>query len=782
MTIKEIHIDRLVKLVLSEERKKRNILPETWERAPAGKPKDPIGYWKALYDNLKKNGFPVKYEYPNDPAKSGYMYWGSWIISKDLKVNGGYPIYFYGSDKKYYHFKFKDGIYRGTSDLSKLMLSARFSSYTYPMNYSMFKKSQKEITDELNKDIKAKPGVSAVWSDLYSKLNQYKPSNVKLVKSDKGDAYFLTNYYVSGVQLGFWQNGDVKLYDKPSWKSIGKWDPSMQKDGKLAGGWLKRNNGEKVSLGPALNEPNVMMMPFLLVTLWNNKSKTTTPTTPTKSKNYPYDELKNNPTPEFIAKILSESRGSVNDNEAWAEAAFMAIKNITMYDKVAKALGADPYKFVRDFINVSIKYHVQAIQVSYLNLLDNNVGPKVTKFSTQCKLTFTEQNPGGGKTNKAGQVPYALWNSNKDPYLKENGKYAVVPEDFGWKLNNNIYPYPTLYSKECTTTTNINESEVFSKNKDGSKKEFFDPTKMTDKDFTKISNKSNQKKMIEFNNALVQQKKLIPQYCQKPLVRSDKKAKVKAGKTGAVSFRYLSMYSLCKDFGGLWVRGANTANYTCGCRDMNSIDFNIEVDDGSGFSLDTRYGAKENKTISQSITDTQTSKNWSNAENQQLVLNVVALASAFIPVVGPVISAGISIGSAAAQYRKGNHKAAAVELLFACLPFIGKIPGLGKMSTNFARIIKIKLVRGTPMTLTEFNALKNIVNYDTYISTKVGQYLEKQAVSELSKNLITTAVKKTEAKVIQMAGLPTYGDIKKKAAGETISTTTGAEDSNNQKV
>ncbi len=782
MTIKEIHIDRLVKLVLSEQRKKKNILPETWERAPAGKPKDPIGYWKALYDNLKKNGFPVKYEYPNDPAKSGYMYWGMWIISKDLKVNNGYPIYFYGSDKKYYHFKFKDGIYRGTSDLSQLKLSARFSSYTYPMNLSLFKKSQKEITDELNKDIKEKPGVSTVWSDLYSKLNQYKPSNVKLVKSDKGDAYFLTNYYANGVQLGFWQTGDVKLYDKTSWKSIGKWDPSMQKDGKLAGGWLKRNSGEKVSLGPALNEPNLMMMPFLLVSLWNNKSKTT-PATPTKSKNYPYDELKNNPTPEFIAKVLIDSRGTVNDNEAWAEAAFMAIKNMDMYNKVASALKTDPYKFVRSFMNVSTKYHVQAIDVSYLNLRNNNIGPKVTKFSTQCKLTFTEENPGGGKTNKAGQVPYDLWNSNKDPLLwyetfagMKRGR-ARVPEDFGWKLNNNIYPYPTLYSKECTTTTNINENKIYEQaNFDRFKttnQVKLNPNATTAAGVKQSQNRVNQKKMIEFNNALVQQNKLIPQYCTMPLRREKRVAR--GGNDPKIIDAYISMYTLCKDFGGLWVRGANTANYTCGCRDMNAVDLNLSVDDGSGYQ--NRMG----KTISQNINKTQTSKNWSNADNQQLVVNVLALASAFIPVVGPVISAGISIGSAAAQYRKGNHKAAAVELLFACLPFIGKIPGLGKMSTNLARILKIKLVRGTPMTLTEFNALKNVVAYDTYVSTKVGQYLEKQAMSDVSKNLITTAVKKTEAKVVQMAGLPTYGDIKKKAVGETISTTTGAEDANNQK-
>jgi hypothetical protein len=672
MNTKEIHIDRLVKLVLSEERKKRNILPETWERAPAGKPKDPIGYWKALYDNLKKNGFPVQYQYANDPAKSTFMWWGSWIIWKDLKKNNGYPISFTTPNKNVYLFKFKDGIYRGTLDLSKLILVSECINYTYPMNLSMFKKSQKEVAAELSKDFKTKP------------------------KSVFGCMMKITNYQ----------------YDEP--KSSG---------------------------------------------------------TPTKSKNYPYDELKNNPTPEFIAKILKESRGSVNDNEAWAEAAFMAIKNMDMYNKVANALKTDPYKFVRSFIEVSVKYHVQAIQVSYLNLLDNNVGTKVTKFSTQCKLTFTEQNPGGGKTNKAGQVPYSLWNTNKDPYLKVVGAFGeykgVVPEDFGWKLNNNIYPYPTLYSKECTTTTKINESEVFSKNKDGSKKEFFDPTKLTNKDFQKMSNKTNQKKMIEFNNALVQQKKLIPQYCTFPARREKRIAR--GGNDPKIVDAYLSMYTLCKDFGGLWVRGANTANFTCGCRDMDAIDLNIAIDDGSGFQ--NRMG----QTVSQSINKTQTSKNWSDKNNQQLALNVVALASAFIPVVGPAISAGISLAGAYSQYRQGNNKAAAIELFFAVLPFIGKIPGMAKVSRAMAGSLKVKLVRGGKLTLQEYNAIKNIIAYDTYVSTKVGQYLEKQAMSDVSKNLLTTAVKKTEQKIVALSGLPTYGDIKKKAAGETLTVTTGLE-------
>jgi hypothetical protein len=670
--LKESQIDNLVKLVLSEERKK--VISESWKRL-----NDPNGYWKALYDVLKKGGIPVQLQYANNPDKSTYIWWGSWVINKDLNKDGGFPISFTTPNKNVYLFKFKDGIYRGQQDLSKIILTSECINYSYSMNLSIFKKNQKDVAAELVKDFKTKP------------------------KSAFGCMMKTANYH----------------YD------------------------LAKSSG-----------------------------------TPTKSKNYPYDELKNNPTPEFIAKILKESRGSVNDNEAWAEAAFMAIKNMTMYDKVAKALGADPYKFVRDFINVSIKYHVQAIQVSYLQLLDDK-GTTVTKFSTQCPLTFTEQNPGGGKTNKSGQVPYSLWNTNKDPLLwfetfagMKRGR-ARVPEDFGWKLNNNIYPYPTLYSKECTTTTKINESKVHEANFDRFKNQNqvkLDPMSTTAAGIRKSQNVVNQKKMIEFNNSLVQQKKLIPQYCTFPARREKRVAR--GGNDPKIIDAYLSMYTLCKDFGGLWVRGANTANFTCGCRDMSAIDLNIAVDDGSGFQ--NRMG----QTISQSVNKTQTSKNWSNKDNQQLVLNVVALASAFIPVVGPAISAGISLAGAYGQYRQGNNKAAAIELFFAVLPFIGKIPGMAKVSRAMAGSIKVKLVRGGTMTLQEFNTVKQIIAYDTYISSKVGQYLEKQAMNDISKKLLTTAVKKAEAKVVGLTGLPTYGDLKKKAAGETLTVTTGAEDSN----
>ena len=777
VNLKESHIDGLIKLVLAEERTKKGLI-EQWERAPAGKPKDPIGYWKALFASLTAGGIGVKWQVPNDPVKSTFMYWGGWVIWKDTKKNGGYPVSF-GTGKDGLTFAFyPKGKYAGQPLNNIELMSSKKNIPIFKLD-KYAKKSTKEVADEFkkllgNSKIKNFVGnigkeLSAVWSDLYTKLNQYKPSTVKLVKSNKGDAYFLTNYFGS-TQLGFYTNGDIKLYSGISWTSIGKWDSSMQKDGKLSGAWLSRNNGEKVSLGPALNEPNLMPISWMLASKWNNKPTTTT----TKSKNYPYEELKNNPTPEFIAKIIKESRGTVQDNEAWAESAFMAIKDMVMYDKVAKALGTDPYKFVRSFITVTIKYHIQAIQVSYLNLLDGKVGAPVTKFSTQCPLTFTEQNPGGGKTNKSGQVPYALWNTNKDPYLKVAGGFGgykgVVPEDFGWKLNNNIYPYPTLYSTSCTLATKLNESKIyenFGKYYGKTTQPKLEP--MTPLAINVRKNTANQKKMIEFNNSLVQQKRLIPQYCQKPLRREKRVAR--GGNDPKIIDAYLSMYTLCKDFGGLWVRGANTANFTCGCRDMNAIDLNVSVDDGSGYNL-------QGQTISRSVDITQTSKNWSDAENQQLALNVVALASAFIPVVGPAISAGISLAGAYGQYRQGNNKSAAIELFFAVLPFIGKIPGMAKVSKTMAGSLKVKLVRGGKLSLVEFNTIKQIIAYDTYISSKVGQYLEKQAMSDISKKLLTTAVKKVEQKVVGLSGVETYGDLKKKATGGALAITTGIEDKN----
>lgn len=45
--------------------------------------------YKELYNELKSGGIDVKWEVANDPVKSKFMYWGTWVIWKDGNKNGG---------------------------------------------------------------------------------------------------------------------------------------------------------------------------------------------------------------------------------------------------------------------------------------------------------------------------------------------------------------------------------------------------------------------------------------------------------------------------------------------------------------------------------------------------------------------------------------------------------------------------------------------------------------------------------------------------------------------
>lgn len=83
------------------------------------------------------------------------------------------------------------------------------------------------------------------------------------------------------------------------------------------------------------------------------------------SDNPPYTDLLKNPIPKLIASVIKQSRGTFNDYEAWAEAAFAAIKTKSKYAQVTKILGQDAYAYVKEFMNTGTKYHKQPIDISY---------------------------------------------------------------------------------------------------------------------------------------------------------------------------------------------------------------------------------------------------------------------------------------------------------------------------------------------------------------------------------------------------------------------------------
>jgi len=125
--------------------------------------------------------------------------------------------------------------------------------------------------------------------------------------------------------------------------------------------------------GKELTNRNEQFYKTFLAPLLASQSSKSKQITPYISVTYtlnnpPYADLLRNPVAERIVSVLKQSPGYFNDYEAWAEAAFMAIKTKVRYDQVKKLLKQDPYAYVKDFMDTSTKYHKQSIDTSYKSL------------------------------------------------------------------------------------------------------------------------------------------------------------------------------------------------------------------------------------------------------------------------------------------------------------------------------------------------------------------------------------------------------------------------------
>lgn len=152
--------------------------------------------------------------------------------------------------------------------------------------------------------------------------------------------------------------------------------------------------------------------------------------TPTQSKNYPYDELKKNPTNDFIVKILKDSKGGswfVNDKEAWAEAAFNAIKTPQIYNLISKILKQDPLEFVKTFMDPTQKYHLNPISDHYGKLF--NINQKTSCSSDILRVNnwstlYNDLQKRGDITK--GEPLLIIWGPTQTLYYTTNGKNLML--------------------------------------------------------------------------------------------------------------------------------------------------------------------------------------------------------------------------------------------------------------------------------------------------------------------------------------------------------------------
>jgi hypothetical protein len=103
--------------------------------------------------------------------------------------------------------------------------------------------------------------------------------------------------------------------------------------------------------------------------------------------NYPAIEKCKNA--KDIAAIIKKADGTFQDDEAAAEAAFMAMTNYStdinkvefFYEDVSMALGKDTYAYVKNYMDTSLKYHKQSIDVSMKRLSSLLAGQKEFEIS-----------------------------------------------------------------------------------------------------------------------------------------------------------------------------------------------------------------------------------------------------------------------------------------------------------------------------------------------------------------------------------------------------------------
>jgi hypothetical protein len=92
------------------------------------------------------------------------------------------------------------------------------------------------------------------------------------------------------------------------------------------------------------------------------------------------------------------------------------------------------------------------------------------------------------------------------------------------------------------------------------------------------------------------------------------------------------------------------------------------------------------------------------------LMTVLAIGTAFIPVAGPFISAGIGLADAALYYKEGDKTSAGVTAAFSMIPFIGKIPGVKELGSKGMALLGSKLAKGvkvfSPAETTILNAVK----------------------------------------------------------------------------
>jgi hypothetical protein len=144
------------------------------------------------------------------------------------------------------------------------------------------------------------------------------------------------------------------------------------------------------------------------------------------------------------------------------------------------------------------------------------------------------------------------------------------------------------------------------------------------------------------------------------------------------------------------------------------------------------------------------------------LLLITQIATAFIPVVGVFISAGIGFADAALYYNEGDKKTAGMTAMFSVLPLLGtvvsKIPAINKLGQKGMKALSTKLAKkgsNAKLTANELEVVNGISKENSLITQELNQYSKN--ITNNASNKVTNNKTKKVLKNIAKSGLKFAG-------------------------
>jgi hypothetical protein len=135
-----------------------------------------------------------------------------------------------------------------------------------------------------------------------------------------------------------------------------------------------------------------------------------------------------------------------------------------------------------------------------------------------------------------------------------------------------------------------------------------------------------------------------------------------------------------------------------------------------------------------------------NPEDTRKMNQILQIATAFIPVVGPFISAGIGLADAYSYHKQGDTKTAALVAAFSLLPAVGSIPAVKQLGARGMSALAEKISRGAAITdateLAVVNGIStNLAVIQRGLSSQV-RALAQQGVARTTNNTLKSQLTK----------------------------------------